>query len=279
MATVLATKLINPSPELSYVIGAILGDGDIRKTKANNKHGSAYGICLRVKDRDFVEKVDESVCLIKKRENPYPIKEERDSKTAFGKGTHFRLDFYSKEIYKILENKNTALEVARKFPTDFIRGFADAEGSVHHGIRKSRRLLERKIQIRNTNLGILTYISKELRKLGIKSEIPSPTYSPIGTCPCYNLVIGRNKSLVLFQQKIGFAIERKMNKLNEARSTIHHYNYVMPPEEELQELCKKGLTQKKIALIYHVTQMSVSLWLRKIGITRGRGWKSWLPYS
>jgi hypothetical protein len=88
-----------------------------------------------------------------------------------------------------------------------------------------------------------------------------------GNLPCYNLIIGRGKDLVKYQKKIGFSIKRKMDKLNEGVSTIHFFEYIMPPEQELEKLNKK-YTEPEIAKILHVSQSAVSKWLLNTGIRR-----------
>jgi len=47
---------IEPSPHFSYFLGALLGDGNIRKVEKSYK----YEIRLRVKDREFAEKFAEA---------------------------------------------------------------------------------------------------------------------------------------------------------------------------------------------------------------------------
>jgi intein-encoded DNA endonuclease-like protein len=56
-----------PSPELSYIIGAILGDG----TKYMESGHRNYTLELKVKDKDFAETFGHYLAKVLHREKPY----------------------------------------------------------------------------------------------------------------------------------------------------------------------------------------------------------------
>lgn len=266
---------IQPSPELSYVLGAILGDGDFYKLRANAKHGVAYRIRLRVKDYDFIDEVNKCISKVKNRGAPYPVKEIPVSRTAWGKGTIFKLEAYSKEIYNILVDESKIHIIAKCFPESFVKGFADAEGGVYHNKRKTRKSFERWVHLTNTNLAILQFISHLLNRMGIKPKIHSRRDSRSGSV-VYSLVIRRNIDLLKFAENIGFRIKRKMSKLKDACRSIMILRKDMPPRVELVNLANQGYTTHQIAEIYGISQPTASLWLRKAGVNRGRGgWQNW----
>lgn len=269
---------IQPSPELAYVIGSLLGDGYVYKTKATKKHGHGYVLRLRVKDEDFADAVNDAICKVKDRSVRYIIKKCQDPKTAYGKGSHFELLAYSKEIFEVITNFESVKKVVLKHPADFIRGFADAEGGVYHAKRQTKNWPERWIHISNTEFEILQFIASLLKKLQIKSRIYEAD-SRHGWKKLYHLVIRDNVSIVRFYELIGFKIKRKMAKLEKACQSIRVFRREPPSKSELENLAKQGFSTSQIGEIYNISQPTASLWLRNIGIHRGRRWgrRRWQP--
>src|SRR5881296_3363232 len=58
----------NPTPELAYVIGVILGDGNL------NIHGYNAELILAVTDHDFAEEFSRCLAKVLNRERPYKIR-------------------------------------------------------------------------------------------------------------------------------------------------------------------------------------------------------------
>ncbi len=176
-----APKLTS-SQSLSYLAGAFLGDGSL--TRSLSYH---YELRLRVKDLDFAEQT--SACL----------------GLVLGKPKKVRLDargFYvvrawSRLLYEYLSDLSLIRETADRFPAEFIRGFADAEGSAAVSVAGSRTLsLWFYLVLVNTNLELLNYIKYLLRdKFRIDSRIllGKKRQSMWSKVPCYYLKIGRRE--------------------------------------------------------------------------------------
>jgi intein-encoded DNA endonuclease-like protein len=61
----------DPTPELAYVIGVILGDGNL------NIHGYSSEMILAVTDHDFAEEFSKCLSRVLHRETPYKIRWSR----------------------------------------------------------------------------------------------------------------------------------------------------------------------------------------------------------
>jgi intein-encoded DNA endonuclease-like protein len=192
---------LSPSPELSYVLGAFLGDGSIIRNKI---------VTLKVADIVFAEKFAE--CLAKVvGTKPYPL---RNVENKYWIGY-----INNKGLAKFL-SQNTLqnlIPIVEKYPEEFVRGFFDAEGTVSLGGRKKKQV---KIIAYNNNVELIKLIQKLLLK---KFDIDSSIYiharagekrgNAIANSNCYALMICRKESVLKFRREIGFSITRKMRKL------------------------------------------------------------------
>lgn len=201
---------ITPSPALSYVAGAFLGDGGLIESTAYH-----YELRFRVRDRDFAEHFSKCVRLI--------IGKPKDVKTD-AKG-FFIVRFWSRLLFEFMSDWNSIVDTTERFPAQFIRGFADAEGSPAVSVGRSRKLGLIIVMV-NTNRSLLEYVQNLLRdRFAIESHI----YLEKKLCrmwsklPCYHLVIGRRVDQKRFASHIGFLIERKQEKLNVALSLLGNH--------------------------------------------------------
>ena len=197
-------KILNlqPSPELSYVVGAFIGDGWKAKIK-NRKSGNDYRISLASIDKEFVEKFANCMFRVVKRKRKIYCRKRARKKDLF------EVTFSSKELFFFLSKnieKPEIKEVIFQYPKEFLQGIFDAEGSVTMIRGKSPR-----ITLSNTDLKLLQICQDLLNKLGISSRIEKENKK--GKIS-WRIVISRKKDIVEFQKKIGFSIIRKMKKLN-----------------------------------------------------------------
>jgi len=111
------------SPDLSYVIGAWLGDGTLAYRKSKHE----YIVKLLVKDYDFAKEWGRRLSRALQRSRPYKPVWDKTNKRWCVRG-------YSKILYLLLfetrRNLSVIKEIVSSYPAEAIRGFFDAEGSV-----------------------------------------------------------------------------------------------------------------------------------------------------
>jgi intein-encoded DNA endonuclease-like protein len=208
-------ELLEPSEALAYLIGAVLGDG-YPKIKRRFRKGYRHTIIrFEAVDKEFVEEVARCIAVVLNRPPP---------KLKIRKGTRkYFIEVESKTLWELLK-KPVDLEKLRKYiehcekcMAAFLRGFADAEGSVDkNGC----------ISIYNTDLRLLIYIQELLRRFGIETTGPrihtrrgtlikiDPITGKIYTTKkdCYCIRI-RSYCTVDFYDHVGFTIVRKQERL------------------------------------------------------------------
>jgi intein-encoded DNA endonuclease-like protein len=220
-----------PNREFSYIVGAFLGDGKFIRSIRNRE----FGIELKVKDKDFAEEFARccNIALDGIKRN-YDVWLANDGR--------YKVRVRSKLLYqifkKIRENfgeiKNLVL-----FPEDFLRGLADAEGSplisVAYDSRNEKEYLKLRVRVvSNNNLGIINFCGTLLRSLNLKSTSKicvkkgSKTKLPDGReitslHDTYEVIIQRFDDVKRFAKLVGFAIQRKQEKLEDAINTIEKY--------------------------------------------------------
>ena len=207
------------SKELSYVIGALLGDGQIKVEKNHYQ----YKVRLRVKDKEFAEKF--AVCMQKILQQKVPNKIFTELDRTRGNRRRFVASVSSKIFVKFLiRNKNNLLQFVRPYSKDFLQGFFDSEGFT--GISTFGNFGV-KVGLANTNLSLLKKINKILEEdfdikscirmtmsKGTKVKIWGSSYECRKNV--YQLMINKNEDVEKFCKRIGFNILRKQEKLKEA---------------------------------------------------------------
>jgi len=203
---------LKPSPELSYIIGVVLGDGCIRI-----KDEYHYTICLKTKDKEFAEKFAE--CL-RKLELKARIRQESDSRRL-----RWVAEAYSKSLYMFLKQPlENLVKVAEKYPKEFLQGLFDSEGfSV---VSAGKKLLVA-IHFTNSNKDILNIVQKMLKeRFNIDSKrylciaegtlVKTPSGISQASKDIYTLAIESRADICRFTADIGFNIKRKQEKLVDA---------------------------------------------------------------
>lgn len=198
------------SPDLSYVIGAWLGDG----TLAYRKSKQEYIIKLLVKDYDFAEEWGKRLSRALQRNRPYKPVWDKANKRWCVKG-------YSKVLYLLLfetrRNSSIIEEIVSSYPAEAIRGFFDAEGSV---INNPPTIIAC-----NTRPDIIVLFKKLLSKISIESKISIRHRKPVMKCPktgkiylrrtntLYCLKITHIDEIIKYSNMVGFSIKRKQSRL------------------------------------------------------------------
>ena len=194
---------LKPTPELAYVIGAVLGDGYA------SRRGYSFAITLRAKDREFVEEFARFMSNVLGGRVRVALERSRG---------RFYAGAYSRALYEVLKkppqiNKlRPYIEHCTNCTAAFIRGFADAEGSIDHRFG---------VRIFNTNIELLRYVQRLLARLDI--ETTGPRLKTLRGTILRDLRAGktylrrrdiylirvRAKSIPRFYEEVGFTIRRK----------------------------------------------------------------------
>lgn len=115
------------SPELSYLAGAILGDGCLHYNKSTRQ----YFVNFSSVDLEFIEKVRDYLGRINKLDYK-PSLYKRDNISSFCNTPKliYKIRIYSEKLYHFLKDWILVKSLARQYPKEFIKGFVDAEGSI-----------------------------------------------------------------------------------------------------------------------------------------------------
>jgi len=197
------TIILSPSPELSYVIGAFLGDGWKQKRK-NMISGIDYQISLAAIDRDFVEKFSDSIIKVLNRKPRNIYEKHRPNRQVL-----YTVTYGSKQLYTLLEYPlDEVIKVASPHPKSFLQGFYDAEGYVAIGKNNSIR-----VGLSNSNLKMLN-VSKNLleSEFGIRARIEKDT-SRKKYKKAYKLILRSRDDIMKFKKLVNFSIKRKAKKI------------------------------------------------------------------
>lgn len=204
---------LDPSPELSYILGVQYGDGWVCK-----KSTRWYMIALCAKDKDFVESFNKCISKVVGKADGYSIWGKR----------YYRIEVSNKLLYGFLKKPfEEHKSLIEEFPAQFLRGFFDSEGSVHFKRDKRRKKSWRRhIVACNTNLDLLQYICNLLlRRFFILARLYKDRH-PVGSVvngpnnqlitkrkEMYFLMIMRRNDILHFLKEIGFTIMGKQEKL------------------------------------------------------------------
>jgi len=219
------TPNLEPSRFLSYVAGAFLGDGGLIRSAQHH-----YELRFRVRDHEFAEYF--SACLSKvlgKSKTP------RTDKNGF-----FVVRVWSRLLFEFLSSWDSIRETAKQYPLEFIRGFADAEGSPTVSVDRSRRVLGVCVVMVNTNRMLLDFVGSLLRaKFATRSRafLERKHHRMWSKLPCYHLTIGRREDQRRFASNVGFGMQRKQEKLLVALSLLdsHGPSGAVPERQRLYE--------------------------------------------
>lgn len=231
-----------PSRELSYLIGVLLGDG-CTTLGSNYK----YIFKLKVKDLDFAEEFSRNISKLLNRDKSYPIRREKDA--TRGNRTRFAVDVSNRFLYEFLESPVEKLLIYASFyPEYFLRGLFDSDGftaisakssfNVSMGLASAeepilifvKNLLEDKFQISST-------ISKSMSK-GESVTIWGKNYT--ANKDVFSLTLNKTGDVRTFVSRIGFSLERKQGKLEYALSLKDNFNKIDAAEKWKETYVKNG---------------------------------------
>ncbi len=195
---------LQPSPEFSYFLGALIGDGNIRR-KIHNYH---YTVRLRVQDKDFAILFAKAASKIVNKK--IKIRKEKDFTRC---GERFLVAINNKRLWEFLRWKSLTqlIEIGKKFPAQFLKGLFDAEGSSSSKIQFSNTslLLVREVSRLLKNLQINCRVRLAIRK-GEKVRIRDKIYTARKNI--YVLTVSKKADIQKFVRLIGFGIKRKQRK-------------------------------------------------------------------
>ena len=200
-----------PCPELAYVMGVVLSDGNL------NIHGYNAEILLSVTDYDYAEEFSRCLAKILSRRKPYKVRRSEKRNRWIVQGSSVLLYQFLNRPWQRLKS---FLEHCEDCTAAFLRAFYDGEGCISQG----------SLVISNTDKELLNYVRDLLRTLKIETGEPYVA-TEAGTIlkdprtgkiykrrhDCYNLVI-RMKSRAQFASHVGFSIQRKQRLLRTATS-------------------------------------------------------------
>lgn len=211
-----AIKQIDPSPELSYLIGAMKGDGTVFVSQRRGY--IVYSISLSAKDYEFVEAVQNAMYVItgKKKKIYKTDNTQQDGKIRWLYKTYVN----DKSLALLLKQSILFLKkYTDPYPSNYLRGFFDAEGCAMTQVmmKKTKNGISQYslfvIRIYNTDKELIDFCCHLLKGLQI---YPSPKiYVTKGynLCDnpkdCYVLQIAQRDSVRRFMSVIGTSIPRK----------------------------------------------------------------------
>ncbi len=197
-------------PEMAWVAGMCVGDGSIKV----NKKGRF--LALKVKDRELVEEAARKLAVVMGREKPYAVGKLSDGR--------YYVHVQSRELVDHLLKRENVLMHLRRNPKEFIRAFFDCEGNISGHIIKNGRF-DFNLSAVNTDLEMLEEIQEELEDMDIFSYlylhyprgrvIITRKGITIASKECYVLCVAETRSIMIFEEKIGFSIIRKREKLKD----------------------------------------------------------------
>jgi intein-encoded DNA endonuclease-like protein len=200
MRHLLKLKTKNITSDLAYVLGVIEGDANIYKNE----------IRLVVKDKDFALAFKKSL----EKWSGMKVYYKENVKRKGYNTNYYQIQLRSVEAASFLKsiNLNRILHSNNNVIGSFIRGFADSEGGCYEWL----------ITLYNTDLYLLKFVNKLLKKIGIKSKIRimkkagnTHIFSHIAkTKTAYQINICGKDNLMLFSKFIKFNIGRKQTKLD-----------------------------------------------------------------
>lgn len=234
-----------PSPELSYSLGVIEGDGCVR-LKGNHRL-----IILHATDRDFVEAFNQSMCTLLGKPKLYTIRLV-DKHLQKNRKPYYVVDVVSKEFYEWYEKKSVEelYAVAKVYPKEYLRGLYDSEGTVGIYAYKSKKYYSSyvctKLGFCNTNTALIMQVTQLLEQLGIKCRtgistkagasqaFPEKTY--IAVYDCFTVHIDGTEAIRKFKENVGFSIKRKQDKLIQLLWVIDNYGMGNAGAEIVQKM-------------------------------------------
>jgi len=199
---------LSPSPALAYLIGFWLGDG--RDAVGEKK------VRFQLADKQQLDYVNIVTAKLLDRE-PKPIRME---------GQFYAVDYDTALMYDYLAQPlEELLPCIKAYPSQFLRGFFDAEGYItFHPATGASLVIE--LGVANTNLDYLDLVQNLLDSLGmtVRRRVTNKKggimtirgRSFVRKHDVWHLCIRRLEDIPRFSRKVGFANARKAGKLRDA---------------------------------------------------------------
>jgi intein-encoded DNA endonuclease-like protein len=172
----------NPTPELAYVIGVILGDGNL------NIHGYNAEMILAVTDHDFAEEFSRCLAIVLQRDHPYTVRWHARKNRWVVQGSSILLHKFLNCDWKSFKKW---IEHCDKCTVSFLKAFYDGEGCISN----------RSLTVYNSRREVLKYIQNLLGQLHIDTS-PLHKTTSAGTKltdPRSGRIYVRKKRLLLFR--------------------------------------------------------------------------------
>jgi len=194
------------SPEVGYIIGVILGDGNITKS----------GIYLTCKDKDFV---DYFASQIEKWSGKAPsVGFHPSSQLYFARFSSMDSKKFFETLLKpiklegrrlyIYTNLSWILNTTLEFQKQVFKGFFDSEGNIFVDTKKGNY----GFSMWNTDKNILLLMKKIGKKFGLKCKIYKENRKRKNCNTCYIAHFGGIPNLLNLYNNIGITIMRKRKK-------------------------------------------------------------------
>lgn len=209
---------------LGYVIGVLTGDGSLLRWRETRHYGAnlrevakskatkhilryRYGFQLGVKDEDFaIEFAKHLKNVTGKETHPYPITKKSRTTVNLKPVPYtyhgFKVQLRSKEWYYRIKPLQTDLDwikaANKQVKLGFIRGMYDSEG----GRFKSK--YRTSIHLTSKDVRLVRLVRELLAEFGIQTHKINARKDG-----CFRLNFCRSEMVRLFDERIGFSIERK----------------------------------------------------------------------
>ncbi|MCW4016757.1 MAG: hypothetical protein NWF06_10340 [Candidatus Bathyarchaeota archaeon] len=238
-------QTFSPTPELSYVLGVIEGDGFVYTCKVKRRSSSQPPyeqniVELIVKDKEFAEEFSEAV---KATINTKTRMTKTKRKSDWGTGEYYVVRTYSSPFvkwYKALTKQQLTTHIeksGKKGIASFIRGFFDSDGTAYFkrnpvtkispdtGITLHTSAMQRQIKIVKSDKQKILMLQHLLKNLNITTTITMTDYNGKRK-NMYQIRIIRAESQVKFCKQIGSSIPRKAQTLkNILKWNLNHKQF------------------------------------------------------
>jgi len=208
----------SPSPELSFFVGAWIGDG-----WADDNDGGKR-LRLKVKSRDFAEEFARCASVVLKKGRPYRVWTTVDEG-----GTWYNAKVTSVDLYEFVDRDLVSIEpIVGRHPKSFLRGLYTAEGNPSVSVwRRNGPGLSAGVEVANTDVQLLELARKYLLELGFSpgrlrlgNRQGTKTGFGRATKDCWIMNLSRQSDVRRFLTEIGFADPNKQSKLTEASESL-----------------------------------------------------------
>ena len=210
-----------PSPELSFFIGAWLGDGWADENDGGKR------MLLKVRSYDFAKEFADSAGKILGKEGSYLPRKVTDDD-----GDWYKVKVTSLMLYAFAtQPQELVLAKAEPSPKGFLRGFITAEGGPYVTVENAApAYLSVGVAVSNSDRSLLEFTRRLLTGLGFE---PGRVRLNVHKGHRTNLGVARKNGWLLsitsidqvrrFFTEVGFADSKKQTKLDDALSLLAHY--------------------------------------------------------